>query len=299
MGRYIPPDLAGTHASGNQIHRRRAPGTLRADGTQTVRFEMPFAVWCTTCTPEGLVAQGVRFNAVKQRVGSYYSTPIYRFRLKHVVCGGEIEIQTDPQNTRYVVVSGGRARDYGEDRIAAGGDGRPILTVEERERRREDAFANLEDRVADATAAKEDRKRVEELYRRRERDWEDPWAANRRLRAGFRVERKARQAAERESEALRARLGTEMELLPATDEDAARARLIAFGDVEDEEEQEGTHRDKAVTKALFERTEEREPPPTTRNQVVRKKEDRKEVLRRQLVGNTRAAMNPFGATRAR
>ncbi|KAK0936050.1 Protein saf4, partial [Friedmanniomyces endolithicus] len=66
MGRYVPPDLEGT-TSGNALHKKRAPGTLRKDGTQTVRFEMPFAVICHTCQPLQIIGQGVRFNAVKTR----------------------------------------------------------------------------------------------------------------------------------------------------------------------------------------------------------------------------------------
>ena len=71
---------------------------------------------------------GVRYNAEKKKVGSYYSTPIYSFRCKCHLCDGWFEIQTDPkvrwsqfvgrvyvsrplQNTRYVVVSGARQKD--------------------------------------------------------------------------------------------------------------------------------------------------------------------------------------------
>ncbi|KAG8213209.1 CWC16 protein [Butyriboletus roseoflavus] len=54
---------------------------------------------------------GVRYNAEKKKVGSYYSTPIYSFRCKCHLCDGWFEIQTDPKNTRYVVVSGARQKD--------------------------------------------------------------------------------------------------------------------------------------------------------------------------------------------
>ena len=290
QGRYIPPDEVGKR-SGNQIHHRRAPGTLRKDGTQTVRFEMPYAVICGTCKPEQIIGQGTRFNAVKKKVGNYLSTAIWSFTFKHQACGAGIEIRTDPKTTAYVVIAGGKARDYGGDKVREGEGGVPILTAEERERRREDAFAQLEDRVEDAKAVKESRKRVEELYEARERDWDDPWSANRRLRAGFRRERKVLKREEMATEALKERLGTGMEILPERREDGETARLVLFG-AGDEETGEGMGAN-AAGKGLFEKG-----PPIRAAQMRRKgtKEECLEALRRRVVGNTRAAMNPFGSS---
>ncbi|RHZ47689.1 uncharacterized protein CDV56_100019, partial [Aspergillus thermomutatus] len=103
MGRYVPPDQEGL-TTGNKLAGKHPLGArarhLRTSGALVVRFEMPFAVWCTTCKPhETLIGQGVRFNAEKKKVGNYYSTPIYSFRMKHGACGGWIEIRTDPANT--------------------------------------------------------------------------------------------------------------------------------------------------------------------------------------------------------
>ncbi|KJZ74642.1 hypothetical protein HIM_05992 [Hirsutella minnesotensis 3608] len=111
MGRYVPPEVEGT-TTGNRLHGRRAPG---AGPSPTVRFEMPFAVWCGTCPQPTLIGQGVRFNAEKRRVGSYHSTPVWAFCMRHADCGGAIEVRTDPQNTAYVVVAGGKRRDHGDD----------------------------------------------------------------------------------------------------------------------------------------------------------------------------------------
>lgn len=290
MGRYIPPELEGT-SSGNQIHKRRAPGTLRKDGSQTVRFEMPFAVWCHTCQPAAIIGQGVRFNATKTKCGQYHSTPIWSFQLKHVACGGAIEIRTDPKNTAYVVAAGGKARDYGgdeADRVREGEGGMPILTVEERARRREDAFAMLEGKVEEKVLVKDNTKRIEELYRARERDWDDPWSANRRVRTSFRTERKALKREEQATEALKERIGTSIELLPEIDEDARRARLVEFGKGEDDPDPRMAA---AGSRAVFDRSSPRAPVLTSRKTT---KESQKSLLRRQLVRNTRAALNPFG-----
>ncbi|KAJ4293823.1 Protein saf4 [Collariella sp. IMI 366227] len=61
---------------------------------------MPFSIWCAHCPSPTLIGQGVRFNAEKKRVGNYYTTPIWSFKLKHTVCGGEIEVRTDPKKGR-------------------------------------------------------------------------------------------------------------------------------------------------------------------------------------------------------
>ncbi|RMY77910.1 hypothetical protein D0863_01003 [Hortaea werneckii] len=283
MGRYIPPDLEGT-TSGNKLHRRKAPGTLRKDGTQTVRFELPYAVWCHTCQPHAIIGQGVRFNAEKKKVGYYYSTPIWRFGLKHAACGGRIEIRTDPKNTAYVVVEGGKARDYGEDKVREGEVGVEILTEAERERRREDAFAALEGKAEEKEVVKDNAKRITELYETRERDWEDPFTANKRIRATFRQERKARKREEEADEALKDRLGTDMDLLPEREEDAKRAKLVSYG-VKDRGD------GAAASRRLF---DGRTPQRSKVSSVKSAKESRADALRKQLVGNTRAAMNPFG-----
>jgi coiled-coil domain-containing protein 130 len=270
----------------NQANNRRAPGTLRKDGTQTVRFEMPFAVWCHSCPKDTIIGQGVRFNAEKKKVGFYYTTPIWSFRMRHPACGKFIEIRTDPKSTAYVVTEGGKARDYGdpEDCVREGECGMPILTPEEREARRQDAFAQLEGKAEEKAQVKDNTKRIEELYQARERDWEDPWKANRRVRDTFRRERKVRKREEEAVERLKERLGTEMEILPGREEDAKRARLVEFG---------GKTVGNAEGKALF-----GVPGPATRATTTvakEKKPSAKDVLRRQLIGNTRAAANSFGA----
>src|ERR1700760_311319 len=100
MGRYHPPasldpDLDNKRSRG--FNRNANGSSTRGSGPPTVRFEMPFAIWCTNCQPEQIIGQGVRFNAQKVKVGNYYTSPIWAFRIKHTLCGGPIEIRTDPQ----------------------------------------------------------------------------------------------------------------------------------------------------------------------------------------------------------
>jgi coiled-coil domain-containing protein 130 len=150
MGRYVPPDLEGT-TSGNKLNKKHPLGNraskLASHGILTVRFEMPFPIWCAHCPKPTIISQGVRFNAEKKRVGNYFSTPVWSFRFRHVECGGWIEMRTDPKNTAYVVVEGATKRDTGD----AGdvGEGVAILTDREREELRKNAFASLEKTIAD------------------------------------------------------------------------------------------------------------------------------------------------------
>ena len=59
------------------------------------RFEMPYNIWCGGCNSH--IGMGVRYNAEKSKVGNYYTTPIYKFRMKCHLCDNHFEIQTDPK----------------------------------------------------------------------------------------------------------------------------------------------------------------------------------------------------------
>ncbi|KAI1733678.1 CWC16 protein [Xylaria scruposa] len=277
MGRYVPPDVEGT-ISGNALNKKHALGAraskLRTEGILTVRFEMPFGVWCGTCPKPTIIGQGVRFNAEKKKVGAYHTTPIWSFRMRHTDCGGVIEIRTDPANAEYVVTEGGTRRDTGDDKDDSlvtshhlvGGLGE-IQTAKEKDALRNDAFARLEKTIEDRGVLIERTHRIAELEDASYRAWEDPYAQNRRLRAAFRTGRKAREKEAASTEDLQERMSLGIDLVPATEEDARRAALVDFGvaaalhtpDTNDAEEN-GTGvvarkariiKDAALTKPLF------------------------------------------------
>ncbi len=289
-------------------------------GILTVRFEMPFAVWCTTCPQPTLIAQGVRFNAEKKKVGSYYSSPIYSFRMTHAACGGTLEIRTDPQHTAYVVTEGGRKRDTGEDRDAAttAGGEITVLTEEERERRRNDAFAALEGTTADKRRAAADGTRIRQLAAHRERGWADPYARSQTLRRAFRAERKVREADAARTEALRERMGLAIELLDETEDDRRRAALVQFGGSVDADSavERARVRSLAATKAdatattattaapaaaadggVFVRATAHEKKKKKRKSKSSSTTDspavKKMMLQKEVQGNTLASLDPF------
>lgn len=302
MGRYIPPSaldagLTNANVASGKGHALGSRARKINQGILTVRFEMPFAVWCTSCRPQPtLIAQGVRFNAEKKKVGNYHSTPILSFRMKHGACGGWLEIRTDPKNAQYVVHEGGKRRDYGgEDEDKNKGPLGEILTEEERERRRNDAFAAFEGKVEEKEKGKVEGQRVEELLEDRTRHWEDPYLANQRLRRTFRADRKIRHRNEREKEAIRDRMGLDIELLDATEADERAAKLVSFG--EDPREDVALL---SASKPLF--LSESDTPIDLKalHNNSRGKRHKpgaavsKTRLQEALRNNTRAAIDPFG-----
>ncbi|KAK4975670.1 Protein saf4 [Elasticomyces elasticus] len=299
MGRYVPPEHEGS-ISANKLAGKHALGARARkikDGILTVRFEMPFAVWCSHCPKPTIIGQGVRFNAEKKKVGKYHSTPVWAFRMKHAACGGCIEVRTDPKNTAYVVCEGGKKRDTGEDKVVSGDEGRELLTPEERERRREDAFAMLEGKQAEKELGKVNKVRIEELLDWRERSWQDPDERNRRLRGAFRIGRKSRKVEAERTERLQEKMCLGMDLLPETEEDATRASLVEFG--------MGSNADgaalKATSRPLFQYSTQaisKTPSTTTPKRIAKTKaatllDQRRKALKQQLVCNTRAALDPF------
>ncbi|KAH0378362.1 DUF572-domain-containing protein, partial [Aureobasidium melanogenum] len=298
MGRYVPPELEGT-MSANKVAGKHALGKRAnkiKEGILTVRFEMPYAVWCNHCPKPTIIGQGVRFNAEKKKVGNYFSTPIWSFRMKHPACGGWIEIHTDPKNTAYVVKEGGKARDTGEDRVREGEEGVPIISAEERERRRQDAFAVLEDKKQDKVQEKEQGKRIAELQEVRDQHWDDPYEANKRLRRTFRAERKVREKEHDYAEKLRDRMGLHVELMPENEEDRRHATLIDFGGLADGDIDAETTR--VTSRPLFQQDTKSEAIPieaktSHRTKAAVEVERRKKALQQEVRDNSRAAADPF------
>lgn len=296
MGRYVPPDLEGV-ATGNSLHgtsSRRKPGA-----GQVVRFEMPFAIWCTSCSRPTIIGQGVRFNAEKRRAGSYFSTPIWSFTMRHVDCGGEIEIRTDPKNTAYIVERGARRRETAEDEAKEGD--LVVASAEEREKLRQNAFAGLEKTIEDREQLKAATSRLTDLEDASYRDWDDPYSQNQILRKTFRKERKRLEKESAAAEDVKDRMGLSIDLLPFNDMDAVRASLVEFGSTDDAEPP-----NRAMAKPLFAPKQGGKQKLAASQSVQDKARSakklkseaiasrRKEILVSEIIGNTRAARrDPF------
>ena len=152
-----------------------------------------------------------------------------------------------------------------------------IMSAEEREKLQSDAFAVLEGKVDEKKQVFSDKSRIEDLYVGKERDWDDPYAASRKLRKVFRAERKAREKDEERTEELKDRMSFGGELLAESEEDRKRAGFVDFGLVDGE-----TDVVKAKSKPLFGYAGGK----------------RYEGLQSELKNNTRAIMDPFVTTAA-
>ncbi|KAL0063718.1 Protein saf4 [Marasmius tenuissimus] len=192
FNKYYPPDYDGEkHGSLNSYRGKHALGDRARkidQGILITRFELPFNIWCGTC--DNHIGMGVRYNAEKKKIGNYYSTPIFSFRCKCHLCSGWFEIQTDPKNTRYVVVSGARQKDEEWNPEENGGfavhdtDGKPENA---------DPLAALEK----STDAQNHHKnvqvpRLESLMDVSEQYNSDPYALSQKVRKQFRQDKKIR-----------------------------------------------------------------------------------------------------------
>jgi coiled-coil domain-containing protein 130 len=295
MGRYYPPDAenpptfnAGKHPLGARAHKAKA-------GILVVRFELPFAVWCTTCQPEAIIGQGVRFNAEKSHVGNFHSTKIWNFRIKHSACGGFLDIRTDPEHTEYVVASGGRRRDYGPDDPLNDGE-LAFLTPEERERRRDDAFAALEAKVADKKFLDDKRQRLADLQAQQDKTWADPYTMNQKLRKTFREGRKERERVVAEKKDLQDRFGLDMEIADTQEGDAIRAVMVDFKPKDRLDDLVGAPMlpEKTVNVGVY---RPRSRSPSGRKLLRRevKREEAKRDITQRFANNFRAKIDPFGS----
>jgi len=161
---------------------------------------------------------GVRYNAEKKKVGNYYSTPIYSFRCKCHLCSGWFEIQTDPKNTAYVVVSGARKQEQDWDPEENGGFA--IHDPGAGPSSAGDAIASLEK----TTAAEENlnsivKPRISMLNDLSGRRNSDPYTLSKKLRSTFRETKKAEKRAREEEDSVRDKFGLSTELKLVKEDD--------------------------------------------------------------------------------
>ena len=232
--KYYPPDWSPSKGSLNTYHashplRQRAT-RLHSHGILVVRFEMPWAVYCVGC--HGAIDKGVRFNADKQRVGNYFSTPLFSFTMRCPLCSNVIRLDTDPAARDYAVVEGARRKEVAAVERAEE-DGQLVVGAEEAEERQRanDVMARVERSSADERKARSVDPVLLGLLRLNER-MRDDFGQSQRLRAHSRQLRQQWQERERERE----EKGLSMQLLPANDDDARKAEARRYGRVETAEE---------------------------------------------------------------
>ncbi|KAI0329248.1 DUF572-domain-containing protein [Cubamyces sp. BRFM 1775] len=224
FNKYYPPDFdPQKHGSLNAYQGKHALGdrARKLDkGILIVRFELPFNIWCGTCNNH--IGMGVRYNAEKKKIGNYYSTPIYSFRCKCHLCDGWFEIQTDPKNTRYVVVSGARQKDEEWDPAENGG-----FAVHETDPNQGpvDPLAALE-KSTDAQNHMNNVQipRIEALQNLSDHYSSDPYAHSLRVRKRFREQKKVDKAREEADEHIKSVYGLPETLALTTEDEESKAK---------------------------------------------------------------------------
>jgi len=228
--KYYPPDFDPGKGSLNAYHGTHA---LRErarkihEGIIIIRFEMPYNIWCNGCGIH--IGMGVRYNAQKRKVGNYYTTPIYKFRMKCHLCDQHFEIQTDPKNCDYVILSGARRKEERWDPAVT----ENIQTTDRDVKAKliSDAMFKLEHSIEDKQKAKRAAPTINQIRHLRD-EWSDDYAINQLLRKKFRDEKKEIGKQKELDDKFKERmlLPSSMELAKETEEDASLAKRMRYGE---------------------------------------------------------------------
>ncbi|KAJ3317990.1 hypothetical protein HDV06_001022 [Boothiomyces sp. JEL0866] len=206
---------------------------------------MPFNVWCTGC--ENHIGMGVRYNAKKQQIDVYHSTPVWRFRMKCHMCPSYIEIQTDPKNAKYVITEGARLRVEAYDPESIG-----VIVLQDdatKKRLEDDAFFKLENGYLDKKKAESAALNIEQIQEYNDKMWKDPYLASQIVRKKFRGEKKANQAQQDNNNELKDKLNLSIEVLPESEQDLQNAKLIDWDEHFIDSNTE--HMDNVLNRSIF------------------------------------------------
>ncbi|XP_072255563.1 probable splicing factor YJU2B [Pyxicephalus adspersus] len=250
--KYYPPDFdPAKHGSLNRYqnsHPLRERARKLSQGILIIRFEMPYNIWCDGC--KNHIGMGVRYNAEKKKVGNYYTTPIYRFRMKCHLCVNYIEMQTDPASCDYVIVSGAQRKEERWDM----GENEQILTTEHEQKQKleTDSMYRLEHGAADKEKLQKAIPTLSELQEA-QGAWKDDFALNSLLRHKFREEKKLIREEEEKDQALLKKTSLDIKLLPETEEDRRLASLLKYRSLESYDERQHKKRLEISNRPWFSR----------------------------------------------
>lgn len=250
VNKYYPPDFnPEKHGSLNRYHHShplRERARKLSQGILIIRFEMPYNIWCDGC--KNHIGMGVRYNAEKKKVGNYYTTPIYRFRMKCHLCVNYIEMQTDPANCDYVIVSGAQRKEERWDMA----DNEQVLTTEHEKKQKleTDAMFRLEHGEADRSTLKKALPTLSHIQEAQSA-WKDDFALNSMLRKRFREKKKALQEEEERDQALQAKASLAIPLVPETEDDRRLAALLKFHTLDSYEDKQKLKRTEIISRSWF------------------------------------------------
>ncbi|XP_012152538.1 coiled-coil domain-containing protein 130 homolog [Megachile rotundata] len=222
---YYPPDydprvgglnkFLGTHALRERARKLHM-------GILIIRFEMPYNIWCEGCGNH--IGMGVRYNAEKKKIGMYYSTPLYQFRMKCHLCDNHFEIKTDPANLDYIIVSGARRQ---ENRWDPKENEQVVPETKEVScRLYDDAMYKLEHGIEDKKVAKSRDSSLEGALALNDATWKDDYSSNCALRSAFRTKKKELQNRQGTDQMLLKKSGLNIDLVNEHEDDIKLAKLL-------------------------------------------------------------------------
>ncbi|CAO1429836.1 unnamed protein product [Diamesa serratosioi] len=225
---YYPPDFFTNLKKNKNLNNYHGTTALRERGTKmhigiiTIRFEMPYNIWCEGC--KNHIGMGVRYNAEKSKLGMYYSTPVYKFRMKCHLCDNYFEIKTDPGNLDYEILSGASRQENRWDPL----ENEQIVpeTKETQRKLFDDAMYKLEHGAKDIKTLEDAKPVLSKLYMRNDDVWRDNYESNYKLRAEFRKTKKELKLTEELDNKVLARTSLDIKLLPESEEDKQMASLL-------------------------------------------------------------------------
>lgn len=224
---YYPPDYDPKYGGLNKFqgtHALRERAKKIDQGILIIRFEMPYNIWCDACNNH--VGMGVRYNAEKKKVGMYYSTPVYQFRMKCHLCDNYYEIKTDPGKLDYEIVSGARRQ---ENRWDPTENGQIVPEDKEVQKRLfDDPMFKLEHKATDEKGAADAKPVLGKLYLRNQEVWSDPYTSNAQLRATFRKRKAELKEAQDKDDLLLKKSSLNIALLPESEQDRKLAALMTL-----------------------------------------------------------------------
>lgn len=222
---YYPPDYDPKYGGLNKFqgtHALRERAKKLDQGILIIRFEMPYNIWCEGCNNH--IGMGVRYNAEKKKVGMYYTTPVYQFRMKCHLCDNYLEIKTDPGKLDYAIVSGARRQ---ENRWDPTENGQIVPEDKEVQKRLfDDPMFKLEHKANDQKGADDAKPVLGKLYLRNKEVWGDPYEANSKLRASFRKRRVELKEIQDKDDLLLKKSSLSIALLPENEQDRKLAALM-------------------------------------------------------------------------
>lgn len=264
VNKYYPPDYDPSKGGLNKFqgtHALRERARKLHMGILIIRFEMPYNIWCEGC--ENHIGTGVRYNAEKKKVGMYYSTPIYQFRMKCHLCDNHFEIKTDPANLDYVIVSGARRQERRWDPT----ENEQVVPEDKGVTRKmaADAMFRLEHGVDDKNKSKKIDLSLRQLEEFQTERWFDDYGANRALRAAMRVKRNEAKA----QEAKDASYNFLDPLLPPDDNDAKVAKLLQLTQSKTSDQLRNEKRTLIDAQSVFARLKYKKISPSSKKAYAR------------------------------